>query len=114
MVPLNKPTALERVNVRRLCIYVEKKVRQCFYIKKCEWQHGKIGWSELCEKVSEFAETMMEDIRIRKGVYNYEVNTFHSVQTSNIKVNFNILENSNLITIDFDLKRGVKDDEQSI
>lgn len=64
-----KPTALDRVGVRRLMLYIEKTIRQRFHNRKIK----PYTWSELVDVLFINMYEVLDDVKSRKGLADFSI-----------------------------------------
>lgn len=90
-----QPVAMDRVGVRRLCLYMEKSIRQLIRSQR----HMGSSIAEIVEKSNPLIDQFLEDCRLRRAFESYEVGTFCSPFGSEINVTFKRPESEKLTLI---------------
>lgn len=79
-----EPVAMDRVGVRRLCVYLEKYVRKIIY----EEVNLKQSLSESLEIAIPKVEQFLEDCRLRKAYIYFTMGTFRTEDNCEINIKF--------------------------
>lgn len=95
---LQKTTALDRVNVRRLCFYIDKSIRRIAH----EERHSGRSVIQIFDATFPRVEQFVEDCWLRKAFVSYLIETVREETCCLIKIKFKPTIDSNEVV--FDLK----------
>ena len=90
-----KPNALDCVNIRRLCFYLDKNIRHIAYEEK----HPYRSTIQIFDATLPRVEQFMEDCRLRKAFISFIIETIREEKHCLIKVRFKPTINLNEVTL---------------